>query len=188
MIFLRQLVTLMNSFFLVGFNDIVQSSPKINLIGTEKMKRVSHTEKLMHDYQIEADNWKEQYESLQLDMEMLEESKCTLENQLKAAKDKNLLETSFSEQLSKASEEFRGLKALLNKKEVYAGELVQILIQTQEDLRVSFDKVRFLESSLALLRSSYDAALAEKEELKNEIDQWERDYEALEDKTATELS
>lgn len=43
------------------------------------MKRVSHTEQLMHDYQIEADNWKEQYESLQLDMEMLEESKFTLE-------------------------------------------------------------------------------------------------------------
>lgn len=60
-----------------------------------------------------------------------------------AVKDKNLLETSFSEQLSKASEEIRGLKDLLSKKEVYAGELVQTLTQTQEDLRESSDKVSF---------------------------------------------
>nr|XP_016468024.1 PREDICTED: uncharacterized protein LOC107790587 [Nicotiana tabacum] len=45
---------------LTWMNDIVQSSLKINLIGTEMMKRVSHTEQLMLDYQIEPDNWKEQ--------------------------------------------------------------------------------------------------------------------------------
>ncbi|XP_019240646.1 PREDICTED: uncharacterized protein LOC109220639 [Nicotiana attenuata] len=167
------------------------------------MKRVSHTEQLIHHYQIEADNWKEQYESLQLEMEVLEESKCTLEQQLRvmaselavekassnqAGKDKNLLESSFAQQLSKATEEIRGLKALLNEKEVYAGELVQTLTQAQEDLQVSSDKVKFLESSLAPLQSSYDAALAEREELKSEIDQWERDYEALEDKAGVEVS
>ncbi|XP_070029971.1 tropomyosin-2-like [Nicotiana sylvestris] len=157
----------------------------------------------MHDYQIEADNWKEQYESLQFDMEMLEESKCTLEQQLKVLtselavekassnqvdKDKNLLETSFSKQPSKASEEIRGLKALLSEKEVYAGELVQTLTQTQEDLRESSDKVSSLKISLAPLQSSYDTALVENEKLRNEIDQWERDYKILEDKTAIEVS
>ncbi|XP_075110559.1 uncharacterized protein LOC142181546 [Nicotiana tabacum] len=167
------------------------------------MKRVSHTEELMHDYHIEADNWKEQYESFQFDMEMLKESKCTLEQQLKvltseltvekassnqADKDKNLLETSFSEQLSKDSEEIRGLKAFLSEKEVYVGELVQTLTQTQEDLCESSNKVNFLESSLAPLQSSYDTALAENEKLKNDMDQWERDYEFLEDKTAIEVS
>jgi len=120
----------------------------------------------MHDYQIEVDNWKEQYESLQLEMEVLEENKCTLEQQLRVmateladekassnhtGKDKNLLESSFAEQLSKATEEIRALKALLNEKEVYAGELVQTLTQTQKDLRVSSDKVKFLESSLSPL-------------------------------------
>nr|XP_009798598.1 PREDICTED: uncharacterized protein LOC104244799 [Nicotiana sylvestris] len=188
---------------LTWMNDIVQSSLKINLIGTEMIKRVSHMEQLMHDYQVEADNWKEQYESFQLDMEVLEENKCTLEQQLKvliselvvekassnqASKDKNLLESSFSEQLSKASKEIRRLKVLLDEKEVYVGEPVQTLTPTQEDLHVSSDKVRFLESSLAPLQSSYDAALAEREELKNEIDQWERDYEVLEDKAAVEVS
>ncbi|XP_019266740.1 PREDICTED: tropomyosin-1-like [Nicotiana attenuata] len=167
------------------------------------MKRVSHTEQLMHDYQVEADNWREQYESLQIDVEVLEESKCTLEQQLKvlsselavekacssqADKDKNLLEASFSEQLSKASEEIRELKALLSKKEAYAGELVQTLCQTQEDLRESSTKVSFLESSLAPLQASYDSVLAENEKLKDEIDQWEKDYEILEDKTAIEVS
>ncbi|XP_070003313.1 uncharacterized protein [Nicotiana sylvestris] len=174
---------------LTWMNDIVQSSLKINLIGTEMMKRVSRTKQLIHDYQIEANNWKELYESLQLEMEVLEENKCTLEQQLRvmalklafekassnqAGKDKNLLKPYFAEQLSKATEGIRGLKALLNEKKVYVGELVQTLTQTQEDLRVSSDKVKFLESSLAPLQSSYDAALAEKEELKIEIDHWER--------------
>lgn len=58
-----------------------------------------------------------------------------------AGKDKNLLESSFAEQLSKATEEIRGLKDLLNQKETYAGELVQTLTQAQEDLRVSSSRV-----------------------------------------------
>ncbi|XP_070026011.1 tropomyosin-2-like [Nicotiana sylvestris] len=186
---------------LTWMNDIIQSSLKINLIGTEMMKRVSHTEQLIHEYQVEADNWREQYENLQIDMEELEENKCTLEQQLRiltselaverassnqAGKDKNLLETSFFEQLSKASEEIRELKALLSKKGAYAGELVQTLIQTQEDLRESSDKVRSLESSHASLQTSYDSALAENEKLKNEIAEWEKDYEILEYKSAIE--
>ncbi|XP_070008641.1 uncharacterized protein [Nicotiana sylvestris] len=176
---------------------------EINLVGTEMMKRVSHTEQLMHEYQVEPDNWREQYESLQIDMEVSEESKCTLEQQVnlltselavekassnQAGKDKNLLETSFFEQLSKASEEIRELKAILNEKEVYVGELVQTLTQTQEDLRESSDKVRSLESSRASLQTSYDFALAENEKLKSEIAEWEKDYEILEDKTAIEVS
>ncbi|XP_019239562.1 PREDICTED: uncharacterized protein LOC109219556 [Nicotiana attenuata] len=184
-------------------NDIIHSSLKINLVGTEMMKRISHTEQLMHEYQVEADNWREQFESLQIDMEALEENKCTLEQQLRnltselaverassnqASKDKNLLETSFSEQLSKASEEIRELKVLLSRKEAYAGELVQTLTQTQEDLRESSGKVRFLESSHASLQISYDSALVENEKLKSEIAEWEKDYEILEDKTAIEVS
>ena len=84
-------------------------------------------------------------------MEVLEENKCTLEQQLRvltselaveraslnqAGKDKNLLKTSYSEQLSKASEEIRELKALLNKREVYAGELIQNLTQAFELLLI----------------------------------------------------
>ncbi|XP_070015368.1 uncharacterized protein [Nicotiana sylvestris] len=165
-------------------NDIVHTSLKINLISTDMMKGIVHTEQLMHDYHTEADNWKEQFESLQLEMEILEENKCTLEQQVKVfavelaierassnqdGKDKNLLMS--SEQLSKANEDIRGLKDLLNQKEVYSGELVQMLTNAQEDLR-----------------DSYDDALTEKEELKNEIKHWERDYEALEHKAAVEVS
>ncbi|XP_070023023.1 uncharacterized protein [Nicotiana sylvestris] len=149
---------------------------------------------LMHEYQTEANNRREQYESLQIDMEALEESKCILEQQLKvltselavekatsnqAGKDKNLLDTFFSEQLSKASEEIRELKALLSEKEVYAGELVQTLTQTQEDLQESSDKVRSLESSRASLQTSYNSALAENEKLKSEIAEWEKDMRFL---------
>ncbi|XP_070025853.1 uncharacterized protein [Nicotiana sylvestris] len=105
-------------------------------------------------------------------MEILEENKCTLERQVRvltselavekalsnqAGKEKNLLETSFAEQLSKTSEEIRELKALL-------------------------------ESSHASLQTSYDSALAENEKLKNEVADWERDYEILENKTAIKVS
>ncbi|XP_070003111.1 uncharacterized protein [Nicotiana sylvestris] len=169
-------------------NDIVDASLKANLIGTEMMRRVTLSDQLVRDYQLEAYNWKEQYESLQIDVEFLEESRSTLEQQVRALtselavekasssqadKEKARLETSFSEQLSKASEEIRELKALLAEKEAYAGELVKNLAQTQEDLRVSSDK---------------ESALAENEKLKNEISDWERDYEILEDKSVIEVS
>ncbi|XP_070010951.1 uncharacterized protein [Nicotiana sylvestris] len=103
-------------------------------------------------------------------METLEKSKSTLEQQVRAltsesavekassnqaSKEKACLETSFSEQLSKASEEIRELRALLSEKEAYVGELVQNLTQTQEDLRVSSDKVCSLESSHASLQMSW---------------------------------
>ncbi|XP_070046015.1 uncharacterized protein [Nicotiana tomentosiformis] len=143
----------------------------------------------MNDCRTKADNWKEQFEGLQFEKEVLEEEKCTLEQQVKissvelavekasssqAGKDKDLLESSFAEQLSKATEEIRGLKELLNQKEVYAWDLVQTLTQTQEDLRAYSNQVQFLERSLAPLQTSYDVALTEKEELEAEIEQWER--------------
>ncbi|XP_070007712.1 uncharacterized protein [Nicotiana sylvestris] len=184
-------------------NDIVHASLKANLISTEMMKRVALFEQLVRNSQLEACNWKEQYESLQIDVEYLEESKSTLEQQLRALtsklavekasssqadKEKAHLENSFSEQLSNASEEIRELKALLGEKEAYAGELVQNLTQAQEDLRASSNKVCALESSHASLQASYTSTLAENEKLKNEIADWERDYEILEDKSAIEVS
>ncbi|XP_019238014.1 PREDICTED: formin-like protein 18 [Nicotiana attenuata] len=136
------------------------------------------------DSQSEANNWKEQFDSAQIDMEDLQERRSTLEQQVRALtselavikasssqaeKERERLESSFSEQLSKASEEIRALKDLLNQKEIYAGELVQNLTKTQEDLRASVDKVHALESSHATLQSSYSSVLAENEELKNEV-------------------
>ncbi|XP_019234926.1 PREDICTED: protein NETWORKED 1B-like [Nicotiana attenuata] len=168
--------------------------PLIGLI--EKAKMESHSSlTLMNDI--------EQFESLQINVEFLQESKSTLEQQVRALtselavpkasssqteKEKERLESSFSEQLSKASEEIRELKVLLSQKETYSWELVQSLTQAQEDLRVSSDKVRALESSHASLQISYNSALTENEELKNEIAYWERDYETLEEKSAIEAS
>ncbi|XP_070002431.1 uncharacterized protein [Nicotiana sylvestris] len=184
-------------------NDIVHATLEANLIGTEMMSRIPLLEKVTRDSQLEAINWKEQFESAQIDMEDLQEGKSTLEQQMRALtselavakvsssqaeKDKERLESSFSEQQSKASEENRELKALLSQKEVYAGDLVQSLTQAQEELRVSADKVRASESSHASLQASYNSALAEYEELKNEIAVWEKDYETLEEKSAIEIS
>ncbi|XP_070008383.1 uncharacterized protein [Nicotiana sylvestris] len=136
-------------------------------------------------------------------MEYLEESKSTLEQQVRALtselavekasssqadKEMARLETSFPEQLSKASEDIRELKALLDAKEAYVGKLVQNLTQAQEDLRFSSNKVCSLENFHAYLQTSYESALAENEKLKNEIADWERDYEILEDKSAIEVS
>nr|XP_033508236.1 uncharacterized protein LOC117273242 [Nicotiana tomentosiformis] len=103
-------------------------------------------------------------------------------------KDKDILESSFAEQLSKSTEEIRGLKELLNQKETYDGELVQTLTRAQEDICASTDKVQFLERSLTPLKSSYDASLTEREELKDEIEHWEKDYEALKDKSTLDVS
>lgn len=76
----------------------------------------------------------------------------------------------------------------MDQKEVYDGDLVQSLTQTQENLRTSTGKVHALEKSHASLQASYRLALAENEELKNEIATWERDYELLEDKNGVEVS
>nr|XP_009804768.1 PREDICTED: uncharacterized protein LOC104249934 [Nicotiana sylvestris] len=124
-------------------NDIVHYTLKANLIGTELMGRISllerkarESEKTVHEAeeiargaQLEAANWKEQFENAQGTIEELQENKNLLEQQnrgltseLATAKasssqfkrDKELLECSLSEQLSKASEEVRELKALLN--------------------------------------------------------------------------
>ncbi|XP_070049635.1 uncharacterized protein [Nicotiana tomentosiformis] len=119
----------------------------------------------------EADNWMEQFEDLQLKKEVLTEEKNALERQMRMA-----------------TKEIRSLKELLNQKEVYARELVQTLTQAQEDLRASADKIQFLESYFAPLKTSFDASEAEKEELRAEVDQWEKDYEALEDKLSLDVS
>ncbi|XP_070016036.1 uncharacterized protein C4H3.14c-like [Nicotiana sylvestris] len=171
-------------------NDIVHSTLKANLIGTELMGRISllekkarESEKFIHEAeeiakgaQLEAANWKEQFENVQGTIEELQESRNNLEQQKRGLtselvvakasssqfeKDKERLECSFSEQLSKCSEKIRELKALLAKKDEYAGELVQSLTQAQADLKISSDKVRALESSHASLEASFDFSLAE---------------------------
>ncbi|XP_019237561.1 PREDICTED: flocculation protein FLO11-like [Nicotiana attenuata] len=119
-----------------------------NLIGTELMGRISLLEKKAR----ESD--KTILEAERVAKEAQLEQKRTLTSDLakakasssKAEKDKERLECSFSEQLSKSSEEIRELKALLNKKEEYAGELVQNLTQAQADLKISSDKVHALEN------------------------------------------
>ncbi|XP_070010312.1 uncharacterized protein [Nicotiana sylvestris] len=181
---------------------IIEIPAESSLLRKSKlMKRIAPLEKIARDSQLEATNWKGQFESAQLDIENLQERKNTLEQRVRALtselavtkasshqaeKEKEHLESSFSEQLSKASEEIRKLKALLNQNEVYAGELVQNLTQAQEDLRISADKVRALECSHTSLQASHSSALAENEELKNDITAWGKDYEILEEKSVVE--
>ncbi|XP_070014624.1 uncharacterized protein [Nicotiana sylvestris] len=183
-------------------NDIVHSTLKSNLIGTELMGRISllekktrESEKSIHEAeeiakraQLEADNWKEQ--------DHLEQQKRSLTSELAVAKasssqfekDNERLECCFSEQLSKSSEEIRELKALLDKKEEYAGELVHNLTQVQADLKISSDKVHALESSHASPEASLDSHLAEQQVLKNDLAMWEREYGPLEEKFDLEAS
>ncbi|XP_019224023.1 PREDICTED: MAP7 domain-containing protein 1-like [Nicotiana attenuata] len=154
-----------------------------NLIGTELMGRIFLLEKKSR----ESD--KTVLEAERVAKEAQLEQKWTLTSELagakasssKAEKDKERLECSFSEQLSKSSEEIRELKALLAKKEEYAGELVQNLTQVQADLNISSDKVRALESSHASLEASLDSSLAENQVLKNDLAMWEKEYELLEE-------
>ncbi|XP_070013391.1 uncharacterized protein [Nicotiana sylvestris] len=198
-------------------NDIVHSTLKANLIGTELMGRISllekktrESEKSIHEAeeiakrdQLEADNWKEQFENAQGTIEELQESRNHLEQQkrsltsklavVKASssqfeKDKERLECCFSGQLSKSSEEIRELKALLDKKEEYAGELVQNLTQVQADLKISSNKVHALESSHASLEASLNSHLSEHQVLKNDLAMWEREYGLLEEKFDLEAS
>ncbi|XP_019265847.1 PREDICTED: uncharacterized protein LOC109243376 [Nicotiana attenuata] len=193
-------------------NDIMHASLKANLIGTELMTRVSLLEKLARDLettahdaeevargsQLEANNWKGQFESAKIDMENLEKRKSTLEKQVQALaselatikatsdqtkKEKERLESSFSEQLSKVNEENRALKTLLAQKEIHTGELAQDLSPAQEELRASVDKIHALENSHTTLQSSYSSVLA-----KNEVATWEKDYELLKELTNIEVS
>nr|XP_016502667.1 PREDICTED: dynactin subunit 1-like [Nicotiana tabacum] len=163
-------------------NDVVHSTLKANLISTELMRRISLLGgKKSSGAQLEANNWKEQFENAQRAIEELQENKNLLELQkrgliselatVKASssqlkRDKELLECSLSEQLSRASEEVRELKALLAKKEEYAGELVQSLTQAQADLQTSSDEIQALkkenfniEVSWAFLNSRRDALM-----------------------------
>nr|XP_009783791.1 PREDICTED: uncharacterized protein LOC104232312 [Nicotiana sylvestris] len=198
-------------------NDIVHATLKANLIGTKLMGRISllekvdrdskktilEAEKVAHEAQLEAANWKGQFDSAQMAIKDMQENRNNLEQQVQALtlelavtkafssqaeNDKECLESSFSDQLSKANEDIKDLKALLSQKEVYEKDLAQSLTQTQMDLRASTDKIRALESFNASLQISFDSTLAENEELKSEIAVWERDYELLEDKIAVEVS
>ncbi|XP_070004925.1 uncharacterized protein [Nicotiana sylvestris] len=150
----------------------------------ESEKSIHEAEEIAKRAQLEADNWKEQFENAQGTIEELQESRNHLEQQKRSLtselavakasssqfeKDKERLECCFSEQLSKSSEEIRELKALLDKKEEYAGELVQNLTQVQADLKISSDKVHALESSHASLEASLDSHLAEHQVLKNDL-------------------
>ncbi|XP_070001907.1 uncharacterized protein [Nicotiana sylvestris] len=147
----------------------------------ESEKSIHEAEEIAKRAQLEADNWKEQFENAQGTIEELLDSRNHLEQQKRSLtselavakasssqfeKDKERLECCFSEQLSKSSEEIRELKALLDKKEEYAGELVQNLTQVQADLRISSDKVHALESSHDSLEASLDSYLTEHQVLK----------------------
>ncbi|XP_070025294.1 uncharacterized protein [Nicotiana sylvestris] len=169
----------------------------------ESEKSIHEAEEIAKGAQLEVANWKEQFENAQGIIEELQESRNHLEQQKRGLtselavakasssqfeKDKERLECCFSEQLSKSSEEIRELKALLDKKEEYAGELVQNLTQVQADLRISSDKVRALESSHASLEASLDSHLVEHQVLKNDLAMWEREYELLEEKFDLEVS
>ncbi|XP_070020761.1 uncharacterized protein [Nicotiana sylvestris] len=135
-------------------------------------------------------------EELQESRNLLEQQNRGLTSELATAKvsssqfkrDKELLECSLSEELSKASEEVRELKALLAKKEEYAGELVQSLTQAQVDLQTSSDEIRALKSSHASLEASLDSHLAEHQILKNDLAMWEREYGLLEENFNIEKS
>ncbi|XP_019223691.1 PREDICTED: flocculation protein FLO11-like [Nicotiana attenuata] len=146
-----------------------------NLIGTELMGRISLLEKKARESDKTVLEAERQKQTLTSELAGAKSSSS------KAEKDKERLECSFSEQLSKSSEEIRELKALLAKKEEYAGELVQNLTQVQADLNISSDKVRALESSHASLEASLDSSLAENQVLKNDLAIWEKEYELLEE-------
>lgn len=167
------------------------------------MRRISRIEQQVAEFRTEADNQKEKFESLQLEKDVLTEEKGSLEQQLnittaklvvlKASSNqvenkKDRLESSFVEQHSRATEEIRSLKELLNQKEVYASDLVQILTQAQGDLHTTYEKVKFLEDTLEPLKVYYEYSKAEKEDLKAEIEQLEKDNEALEDKLTLDVS
>ncbi|XP_019226472.1 PREDICTED: uncharacterized protein LOC109207930 [Nicotiana attenuata] len=156
-------------------NDIVHSTLKANLIGTELMGRISLLEKKARESDKTVLEAERQRRTLTSELAGAKASSS------KAEKDKERFECSFSEQLSKSSEEIRELKALLAKKEEYAEELVQKLTQVQADLNISSDKVRALESSHASLEASLDSSLAENQVLKNDLAMWEKEYELLEE-------
>ncbi|XP_019241561.1 PREDICTED: flocculation protein FLO11-like [Nicotiana attenuata] len=174
-----------------------------NLIGTELMNRISLLEKVARDSekavldsekeardsQLEAANWKSQFDSAQITIEDLQEKLAIVKaSSSQTEKERECLESSFSEQLSKSSEEIRELKVLLSKKEEYAGELVQNLSQAQADLQIFSDKVRALENSRASLKATLDSTFAENQMLKNDLASWEKDHELLEETFNTEVS
>nr|XP_016504632.1 PREDICTED: uncharacterized protein LOC107822599 [Nicotiana tabacum] len=155
-------------------NDVVHSTLKANLIGTELMKRISllerkdrESEKSVHEAeeiargaQLEATNWKEQFENAQGTIEELQE-------------DKNLLE-----------QQNRGLTSELATVKASSSQLTQ----AQADLQTSSDEIQALKSSHASLEASLDSHLAENQILKNDLAMWEKEYGLLEENFNIEVS
>ncbi|XP_070016673.1 uncharacterized protein [Nicotiana sylvestris] len=155
-------------------NDVVHSTLKANLIGTELMRRISllerkarESEKSVHEAeeidrgaQLEATNWKEQFENAQGNIEELQE-------------DKNLLE-----------QQNRGLTSELATVKASSSQLTQ----AQADLQTSSDEIQALKSSHASLEASLDSHLAENQILKNDLAMWEKEYGLLEENFNIEVS
>uniref|UniRef100_A0A1U7YCK1 Uncharacterized protein LOC104243079 n=1 Tax=Nicotiana sylvestris TaxID=4096 RepID=A0A1U7YCK1_NICSY len=145
-----------------------------NLIGTELMRRISllerkarESEKSVHEAeeiargaQLEATNWKEQFENAQGNIEELQE-------------DKNLLE-----------QQNRGLTSELATVKASSSQLTQ----AQADLQTSSDEIQALKSSHASLEASLDSHLAENQILKNDLAMWEKEYGLLEENFNIEVS
>uniref|UniRef100_A0A1S3Y560 Myosin heavy chain, fast skeletal muscle-like n=1 Tax=Nicotiana tabacum TaxID=4097 RepID=A0A1S3Y560_TOBAC len=155
----------------------------------ESEKSIHEAEEIARGAQLEAANWKEQFENAQGTIEELLESRNLLGQQKRGLTSELAVAKASSSQFEKdKDEEIRELKVLLAKKEEYAGELVQSLTQAQADLKISSDKVRTLESSHASLEASLESSLAENQVLKNDLAMWERKYELLEETFNIEVS
>lgn len=126
---------------------------------------------------MDLDDWKYQFESLQIEEEALDQEKDALQQQAriitvehtKTKAEMKQMKVTFIDQHSKATEEIHSLKELFAQKEVYSGKLVQEYTQAKEDLRTSMDKVIFLGISLDPLRASFDASEPDRDlDVKNE--------------------
>ncbi|XP_075101023.1 uncharacterized protein LOC107781373 isoform X4 [Nicotiana tabacum] len=155
-------------------NDVVHSTLKANLISTELMRRISLLERKAREFeksvheaeeiargaQLEATNWKEQFENAQGTIEELQEDKNPLEQQN------------------------RGLTSELATVKASSSQLTQ----AQADLQTSSDEIQALKSSHASLEASLDSHLAENQILKNDLAMWEKEYGLLEENFNIEVS
>lgn len=98
------------------------------------------------------------------------------------------MESSFAKQHLRDTEEIRCLKELLNQKEVYVCNLVQMLTQAQEDICAFSEKVKFLKATLEPLKVSYEDSEAKKKDYNSKVAQLQKDYEALKNKLTLHVS
>nr|XP_009782559.1 PREDICTED: uncharacterized protein LOC104231290 [Nicotiana sylvestris] len=126
----------------------------------ESEKSVHEAEEIARGAQLEATNWKEQFENAQGTIEELQE-------------DKNLLE-----------QQNRGLTSELATVKASSSQLTQ----AQADLQTSSDEIQALKSSHASLEASLDSHLAENQILKNDLAMWEKEYGLLEENFNIEVS